>query len=80
VFPGPFEHFLSGNRFHGLLHNLPGGFRYERRNAQHQAGKTTLGLTLFEPFEFTQDGFDNFAAPKELFPLAVGERSDLLIS
>jgi hypothetical protein len=30
--------------------------------------KTTLGLILFEPFEFTQDGFDNFAAAKELFP------------
>jgi hypothetical protein len=48
--------------------------RNNRGNAQYQAGKITLGLILFEPFELTQDRFDDFAAAKEVFLLAVGER------
>ena len=67
MLPGPLEHFLCGNRCHGRLHHLPGGLRDNRGNAQYQAGETTLGLILFDPFELTQDRFDDFAAAKEVF-------------
>jgi len=63
----PSQNLLRRNGFQSFLNDFSCRCGNHSSNTQQKDGKTTLGLILFQSFQFAQDGFDHFAAPQESF-------------
>jgi hypothetical protein len=63
----PLPDLVGRNRLQCFLDTVLCGCRNHRPHCEQQAGKPTMGLVLFEPFEFANHGFNDLTAAEQAF-------------